>query len=31
MTDNNLKVTGLEFDVPNNDIWFYELKPVKVR
>ena len=31
VTDNNLKVTGLEFDVPNNDIWFDELKPVKVK
>lgn len=31
VTDNNLNVTGLEFDVPNNDIWFYELKPVKVK
>ncbi|NQU87979.1 MAG: serine hydrolase [Mariniphaga sp.] len=28
--DNNLKITGLEFDVPNNDIFFEELKPVKV-
>ncbi len=27
--DNNLKVEELEFDVPNNDIFFYELKPVK--
>ena len=29
--DNNLEVKELEFDVPNDDIWFYELKPVKVR
>jgi CubicO group peptidase (beta-lactamase class C family) len=29
--DNNLEVKALEFDVPNDDIWFYELKPVKVR
>jgi CubicO group peptidase (beta-lactamase class C family) len=29
--DNNLKVTGLDFDVPNDDIWFYELKPQKVK
>jgi hypothetical protein len=29
--DNNLDVQSLEFDVPNDDIWFYELKPVKVR
>ena len=28
-TDNNLKVTGLTFDVPNDDIFFHELKPVK--
>lgn len=29
--DNNLSVTELEFDVPNDDIWFYELKPKKVK
>ncbi|MBX2966439.1 MAG: serine hydrolase [Cyclobacteriaceae bacterium] len=29
--DNNLTVTELEFDVPNDDIWFYELKPKKVK
>jgi len=29
--DNNLAVTGMEFDVPNDDIWFYELKPVKIK
>ncbi|MFZ2907304.1 MAG: serine hydrolase [Cyclobacteriaceae bacterium] len=29
--DNNLNVTGLDFDVPNNDIWFYELKPKKIK
>lgn len=29
--DNNLDVRELEFDVPNDDIWFYELKPVKIR
>lgn len=28
--DNNLKVIGMEFDVPNDDIFFEELKPVKV-
>lgn len=28
---NNLEITGLEFDVPNNDIFFEELKPVKVK
>jgi hypothetical protein len=31
VTDNNLKVKSLEFDVPNDDIWFYELKPIKVK
>ena len=29
--DNNLNVTGLDFDVPNDDIWFYELKPRKIK
>lgn len=29
-TDNYLKVTGIDFDVPNDDIFFEELKPVKV-
>jgi hypothetical protein len=28
--DNNLKVTGMDFDVPNNDIFFEELKPDKL-
>lgn len=28
-TDNNLKVTGFDFDVPNNDFFFRELKPHK--
>lgn len=28
--DNNLKVIGLEFDVPNGDIFFHELHPKKV-
>lgn len=27
--DNNLGITGLEFDVPNDDIFFEELHPVK--
>ena len=27
---NNLEITGLDFDVPNNDIFFEELKPVRV-
>ncbi|MCL6260663.1 serine hydrolase [Aquiflexum sp. TKW24L] len=30
-TDNDMKVTGLEFQVPNDDIFFEELKPKKVR
>jgi CubicO group peptidase (beta-lactamase class C family) len=25
--DNNLKVKGFEFDIPNDDFFFYELKP----
>lgn len=29
-TDNYLKVTGFDFDVPNDDIFFEELKPVKI-
>jgi hypothetical protein len=29
-TDNYLKVTGMDFDVPNDDIFFEELKPRKV-
>ncbi|MFN8334675.1 MAG: serine hydrolase [Cyclobacteriaceae bacterium] len=29
--DNNLNVQELVFDVPNDDIWFYELKPKKIR
>ncbi len=29
-TDNYLKVTGIDFDVPNDDIFFEELKPKKV-
>ncbi|MBJ2173266.1 serine hydrolase [Aureibaculum sp. A20] len=28
--DNNLNVQGLDFDVPNDDIFFEELKPYKV-
>jgi hypothetical protein len=27
---NNLEVTGMDFDVPNDDIFFEELKPVRV-
>ena len=30
-TDNYLKVTGIDFDVPNDDIFFEELKPRKVK
>lgn len=28
-TDNNLKVIGFDFDVPNNDFFFEELKPLR--
>lgn len=28
--DNNLKITGLDFDVPNNDIFFEELNPIRI-
>ncbi len=28
---NNLSITGMDFDVPNNDIFFEELKPRKVQ
>ncbi|GAB4245766.1 MAG: serine hydrolase [Ekhidna sp.] len=28
-TDNNLEVEGIEFDVPNGDIFFHELHPKK--
>ena len=31
ISDNNHKITGLEFDVPNNDIFFHELKVIKVK
>ncbi|WP_207504604.1 serine hydrolase [Telluribacter humicola] len=30
-TDNNQKVTGIEFEVPNDDFWFYELNAKKVK
>ncbi|MEM9687526.1 MAG: serine hydrolase [Bacteroidota bacterium] len=30
-TDNNLEVQGMDFDVPNNDIFFEELKPYKAK
>lgn len=29
--DNNLKIKGMTFDVPNDDIFFEELKPIKVK
>ena len=29
-TDNNLKILGMDFDIPNNDIFFEELKPKRV-
>ena len=29
-TDNNLKVKGFDFDVPNDDFFFEQLKPYKV-
>jgi CubicO group peptidase (beta-lactamase class C family) len=29
--DNNNKVTGLSFDVPNDDFWFDELKAKKIK
>ena len=30
-TDNNLNVTGFDFDVPNDDFFFEQLKPYKVK
>jgi len=30
-TDNRMKVTGFDFDVPNDDFFFYELKPKKIK
>ena len=30
-TDNNLKVLGFDFDVPNDDFFFEELKPQKIQ
>lgn len=29
--DHNLTISGMDFDVPNDDIFFEELKPVKVK
>jgi hypothetical protein len=29
--DNNLEIIGLDFDVPNDDIFFEELKPLKIK
>jgi hypothetical protein len=28
---NNLEITGMDFDVPNDDIFFEELKPVRMK
>ena len=28
--DNNAKVTGIHFDVPNNDFWFEELDAKRI-
>lgn len=30
-TDNNLEVMGFDFDVPNDDIFFDELKPYRIK
>jgi len=30
-TDNNLEIIGIDFDVPNDDIFFEELKPYKLK
>jgi CubicO group peptidase (beta-lactamase class C family) len=30
-TDNNQQITGIEFDVPNGDFWFYELNAKRVK
>lgn len=29
--DNNLNILGIDFDIPNNDIFFEELKPMRVQ
>ena len=29
--DNNLDITGISFDVPNDDIFFEELRPIKTK
>jgi CubicO group peptidase (beta-lactamase class C family) len=29
--DNNLNILGIDFDVPNDDIFFEELKPMKIK
>lgn len=29
--DNNMKIIGIDFDVPNDDIFFEELKPYKLK
>ena len=30
-TDNNMEITGIDFDVPNDDIFFEELKPYRLK
>jgi CubicO group peptidase (beta-lactamase class C family) len=30
-TDNNMEVTGFDFDVPNDDFFFEELKPKRIK
>ncbi|WP_299530012.1 serine hydrolase [Ulvibacterium sp.] len=30
-TDNNMSIKGLDFEVPNDDIFFEELKPYKIK
>lgn len=30
-TNNSMKVIGFDFDVPNDDFFFYELKPKKIK
>ena len=30
-TDNNVKVVGFDFDVPNDDFFFEELKPYRLK
>jgi hypothetical protein len=30
ITDNNMHVTRIDFDVPNDDIFFHELNPYRI-